>query len=65
MLAGDAFKMGIIINIIWLLVTICLNTYWYKYCLRLNDEWADILETLYREIEDYYTKGEENNEQSS
>ena len=65
MLASDVFRVGITVNIFWVLVALYLNHRWYKYSLKLNDEWADICETLCREIEDYYTKGEENNEQSS
>lgn len=65
MLASDAFKMGMIINIFWVLVALFLNHRWFKYYLKLNDEWANFCEDMRQEIEDYYTKGDENNEQST
>lgn len=66
MLISDAIKMGLIINVIWVVVALFLNHKWFRYSLKLNDEWAEICERMCSEIEDYYTKGEEeNNEQSS
>lgn len=66
MLTSDVFRVGIIVNIFWVFIALFLNNRWYKYSLKLNDEWAEICERLCSEIEDYYTKGEEeNNEQSS
>lgn len=66
MLTSDVFRVGMIVNVFWVMVALFLNHRWYKYLLKLNDEWAEICEEMCSEIEEYYTKGEEeNNEQSS
>lgn len=66
MLTSDVFRVGMIINLFWVLVAIYLDHRWYKFALKLNDEWAEFCERNCSEIEEYYTKGEEeNNEQSS
>lgn len=65
MVISDALKLALTVNLFWVLVALFLNHKWYKYCSKLNDEWANICETMCREIEDYYTKGENDNEQSS
>lgn len=65
MIISDAFKMGMIINIFWVLVALYLNHKWYMWCTKMNDEWAETCEQMCSEIEEYYTKGDEKNEQSS
>lgn len=62
MLTSDVFRVGIIVNIFWVFIALFLNNRWYKYSLKLNDEWAEICERLCSEIEDYYTKEEEQTE---
>ena len=61
MLTSDVFRVVIFVNIFWVFIALFLNNRWYRYSLKLNDEWADICEKLCSEIEDYYTKGEEEN----
>jgi hypothetical protein len=65
MLTSDVFRVGMIVNVFWMCVALFLNNRWYKYTAELNELWADTCDTLCSEIEDYYTKGEENNEQST
>lgn len=62
---SEIFKVGMIVNVFWVIVSLYLNHRWYKYTCRLNDEWADVCEEMCSEIEDYYTKGDENNGQPS
>lgn len=59
-------KAMFILNIFWVLVALGLNHFWYKTAMELNEEWADILDEKISEVEQYYTEGEEqDNEQSS
>lgn len=60
MLISDALKLAMAVNLFWVLVALFLNHRWYKYSTKMNDEWADFCDNMYREIEDYY-KGDENN----
>lgn len=59
---SEIFRVGMTVNVFWVLVTLYLNHRWFKYTSRLNDEWADICEEMCSEIEDYYTKGDSDNE---
>lgn len=66
MVISDALKLALAVNLFWVLVALFLNHKWYNYCSKLNDEWSEICENMCSEIEEYYTKGEEeNNEQSA
>lgn len=62
---SDIFRVGMIVNVFWVIIALYLNHRWYKYTSKLNDEWAEICENMCNEIEEYYTKGDVNNEQSS
>lgn len=65
MLTSDVFRVGMIVNVFWLMVSLYLNHRWYRYASKMNDEWAETCEQMCSEIEEYYTKGDGNNEQSA
>lgn len=63
---SDIFRVGMVINIFWLIVSLYLNHRWYKYAEKLNDEWAEICEKKVDAVIEYFrTEEEHNNEQST